>query len=120
MRTSEETSSMKFGAQFVTGHAPVLSVPSPTPLKPLVYEGVRSVPVEHHLIHPAPVEVGADRPLEVVDEGVHLLVRRSPVEVAVLVRYVAVERRDRQVDKLGHCEPPFTHTGYISHSAQEA
>ena len=57
----------------------------------------------HHLVHPAPVEVGADRPLEVVDEGMHLLVRRSPVEVAVLVRDVAVERRDRRVDQLRHC-----------------
>ena len=70
----------------------------------LVGEGVRGLPVDHHLVHPAPVEVGADRPLEVVDEGVHLLVRLSPVEVAVLVRDVAVERRDRRVDQLGHGE----------------
>jgi hypothetical protein len=31
--------------------------------------------------------MGADRSLEVVDEGVHRLVRRSPVEVSVLVTY---------------------------------
>src|SRR5207247_3372724 len=69
-------------------------------------EYVRSLPVDHHLVHPAPVEVGADPPLELVDEGVHLLIRRGPVEVAVLVRHVAVERRDRRVAQLGHGEPP--------------
>jgi len=73
----------------------------------LVRHGVRALPVDHRLVHPAPVEVGANRPLEVIDEGMHLLVRRSPVEVAVLVRYVAVERDDRRVDQLGHGEPPF-------------
>jgi hypothetical protein len=35
-------------------------------------------PRDHHLVRPAPVQVGADRPLEIVHEGVHLLVRRSP------------------------------------------
>jgi len=44
----------------------------------------------------------ADRALEIVDERVHLLVRRSPVEVAVLVRRVSVEGGDRRVDQLGH------------------
>jgi hypothetical protein len=38
----------------------------------------------------------------------HLLVGHGPVEVAVLVRYVAVERCDRRVDQLGRGEPPFT------------
>ena len=60
---------------------------------------------DHHLVHPAPVEVGADRPLEVVDEGVHLGVRLGPVEAAVLVGDVPVERGDRRVDQLGHDEP---------------
>ena len=73
----------------------------------LVGEG-DGLPVGHHLVHPAPVEVGADRPLEVVDEAVHLLVRRGPVEVAVVVRDVAVERRERRVDQLGHAEPDAT------------
>src|SRR5450830_703964 len=41
-----------------------------------------------------PYEVGADRPLEVVDEAVHLLVRHTPVEAAVLVGDMAVERHD--------------------------
>lgn len=37
----------------------------------------------------------ADEPLEVVDEGMHLLIGLRPVEVSVLVRDVAVERHDR-------------------------
>jgi len=68
---------------------------------PLVGKGL---PGDHDLIHAAPVEIGAYRPLEVVDEGVHLLVRLSPVEVAVLVGDVAVQRRDRRVDQLGRHE----------------
>src|SRR5438132_465534 len=64
--------------------------------------GRLGLPVDHHLVHPAPVEIGANRSLEVVDEGVQLLVRCGPVEVAVHVRYVAVERRDRRIDQLGH------------------
>jgi hypothetical protein len=71
----------------------------------LVGEGER-LPRDHHLVYPAPVEVGADRPLEVVDEGVDLLVRLSPVEVAFLVRHVAVERRDRRVDQFRHDDAP--------------
>src|SRR6476619_8082760 len=46
--------------------------------------------------------MSADRPLEVVEEGVHLLVRPRPVELAVLVLDVAVERGERRVDQLGH------------------
>src|SRR5205823_117635 len=42
------------------------------------------LPVAHDVVHPAAVEVGADWPLEIVHEGVDLLVWRSPVEVAVL------------------------------------
>ena len=36
------------------------------------------------------------------DEAVHLLVRCAPVPVAVAVGDVAVERRDRGIDQLGH------------------
>ena len=39
-----------------------------------------SLPVHHRLVHPAPVQVGADRPLEVVDEREQLLVGGRPVE----------------------------------------
>ena len=67
----------------------------------LVFE-LERLPGEHHLVQPPPVEVRPDRPLEVVDERVHLLVRLAPVELAVLVRDVAVERGDRRVDQLGH------------------
>ena len=35
----------------------------------LVGDGVHGLPGDHHLVHPASVEVGADRPFEVVDEG---------------------------------------------------
>ena len=50
-----------------------------------------------------PVQVRADRPLEVVDEGMHRFVRAYHVEVAVVVRHVAVEgRNDGGVDQLPH------------------
>src|SRR6185437_12928730 len=71
----------------------------------LVASCVSGLPVRHHLIHTAAVEVGADRPLQVVDEEVHLLARSRPVEVAVLVRDVTVERRQRRIDQLGHGLP---------------
>src|SRR5512139_1853925 len=63
-------------------------------------------PVGHRLVHSAPVEVSADRLLEVVDEPVNLLVRLSPVEVAVLVLDVTIEGGDRCVDQLGHVVDP--------------
>ena len=47
---------------------------------------VHRLPDGHRLVHPAAVEVRADRPLEVVDERVHLLVGRRPVELAVARR----------------------------------
>ena len=50
---------------------------------------------DHRLLHPAPVQVGADRPLEVVHEPVNVRVRRGPVESSLRVLDVAVERRDR-------------------------
>jgi hypothetical protein len=46
--------------------------------------------------------MGAHRALEVVDEPVDFLVRLRPVEVAVLVGDIAVERGDRRIDQLGH------------------
>ena len=64
--------------------------------------GRHRLPDDHDLVHPAAVEVGPDRPLVVVDERVDLVVGRRPVEVAVLVGDVAVERGDRRVDQLGH------------------
>src|SRR5215208_2148411 len=67
--------------------------------RPLAERGV-GLPADHRLVHPAPVEVGAEGPVEVVDEGMHLIVWDGPVEVAVLVRYIAVERRDHRVDEL--------------------
>src|SRR5215211_2121689 len=73
----------------------------------MVRNGVGGLPVDHRLVHPAAEEVGADRPGEVVDEGVRVLGRLGPVEVAVLVRYVAVERHDRRGYQLGHGDPSF-------------
>ena len=46
--------------------------------------------------------MGAGGPLEVVDERVHLLIQRPPVEFALLVLDVAVGRRDRRIDQVGH------------------
>jgi hypothetical protein len=57
----------------------------------LVLEGLRILPVRHQLIHVATVEIRFDRSFEVVDESVHLIVRRRPVEVALLVRGVAIK-----------------------------
>ena len=42
------------------------------------------------------------------DERVHLLVRLTPVEVAVLVGYMAVERHHPRGDQRGHGELPLT------------
>src|SRR3954470_9841803 len=47
----------------------------------LVGEGISGLPVGHHLVHATPVEMGPDRPLEIVDEEVHLLARLGPAEV---------------------------------------
>src|ERR1019366_8108570 len=68
----------------------------------LIRNVVGRLPKEHRLVHTAPVEVDADRPLEVVDEAVHLRVRSTPVEIAAVVFDEAVDRRDRRVDQLAH------------------
>src|SRR3954453_4098405 len=84
----------------LVGRLPNLSE-IPRDLRPSREGGV-SFPDGHRLVHPAPVKIGADRALEGVDEPVHLLAGRSPVEVAILVRHVAVEGGDRGVAQLGH------------------
>src|SRR5207248_1338102 len=43
------------------------------------------LPEGHRLVYPAAIEVGADRPLEVVYEGMHLVVRGGPIEPALFV-----------------------------------
>jgi hypothetical protein len=48
----------------------------------LAWQRIGGLPIEHRLVHPMPVKVGADRTLEVVDEPVHLFVGCRPVEVA--------------------------------------
>jgi hypothetical protein len=53
--------------------------------------GVQRLPKDHHLVHAATVEVGTDRPLQLVDERVHFFVGRGPLEVALIVGDVAVE-----------------------------
>jgi hypothetical protein len=67
--------------------------------------GVHGLPAGHLLVQPPPVQVRADRPLEVVDEAEHLVVRHGPVVVALLVGHVAVEGRDRHVEEPGHDAP---------------
>ena len=63
------------------------------------------LPDGHRLVHAPAVEVGADRPLEVVDEGVHLGVGHRPVEPAFPVFDVAIEGRDRRVDEFAMMPP---------------
>ena len=65
---------------------------------------VQGLPDGHHLVHPPPVKMGAQRPHQVVDEGVHLLVRLGPVEAPGRILDVAVQRHERRVDQLGHGE----------------
>ena len=60
----------------------------------------RLLPICEHLVHAAAEQVGPDRPFEVVDEGVHLFVGHGPVEVALAVGHIAVERHDRCIDQL--------------------
>src|SRR5215213_8259645 len=63
------------------------------------------LPDLHQLVQPASVQVGADRPQQVVDEGEVLLVGCPPVELAVLVGDVAVKGRIHHIEQLGHGEP---------------
>jgi hypothetical protein len=53
------------------------------------------------------VEIGADRPLEVIDERMHLGIGGRPLETAALILDISVEGRDRRVDQLGHAVPPL-------------
>src|SRR5437773_2129039 len=77
----------------------------------------RALPEDHPLVHAASVQVRADRPLEVVDERVYLLVRLGPVELALRVLDVAVERRDRRVDQLGHHPSLHAAGAYVARTA---
>ena len=88
----------------LVGHLPDVRVVAH--VRGQVGERERRFPEHHHLVHPPPVQVRADRPFEVVDECVDLGVGRRPVQGAVLVRDVPVERRDHRVDQPGHRELP--------------
>ena len=75
-------------------HDLVRRLPDPREVEPdgrLAGERVRGLPVAHRLVHPPAVEIGADRPLQLVDERVHFLVRRRPLEAPGRVGDVAVE-----------------------------
>ena len=61
------------------------------------------LPAGHRLVHAAAIEIGADLSLEVVDEPVHLLVWLSPIELAVLVLDIAVQRGDRAANQITQC-----------------
>src|SRR5207302_4375340 len=61
----------------------------------------RILPIEEGVVHPPPEEVSANRPLEVVDEPMYLVVRRGPVEIAALVGDLAIQRHDRCVNQPG-------------------
>src|SRR3954453_2934749 len=58
--------------------------------------------------------MGAHLPLEIVDEPMNLLVRLSPVEPAIRVLGVAVERGDRGVDQVGHCAAILPLAGFAA------
>ena len=75
-------------------------------LDPVQRAGIAAVATDadESAAHVSPTAVGrvnpataapADEPLEVVDEGMHLLIGLRPVEVSVLVHDLAVERHDR-------------------------
>src|SRR5262249_4970669 len=68
----------------------------------VVIEHLGVVPAGHHVVHAPPIEIDANWPFEIVDEGVRLLVGRGPLEVTRLVRSVAVKCRDCQIDQFGH------------------
>jgi hypothetical protein len=70
---------------------------------------MRGLPVAHRLVHPPPVEIGADRTLQIVDERVYFLVGRRPVNVFFRVGSVAVERHDGRVDQSRHVSLPPVH-----------
>lgn len=56
----------------------------------LVVKGV-GLKIQHGFVHPAPVEIGADPSLKVVDKGVVLLIGRPPVNTGLGVLDVAVQ-----------------------------
>lgn len=68
----------------------------------LIGAAAHRLPEDHRFVHTTAVEVGADRALELVDESMHLIIRRRPVERALLVLDVAVKRRDWRIDQLDH------------------
>ena len=81
------------------GRAPYLGVVADD--RRLLVE-IHRLPGHHGLVQLSTVEIRPNRPLEIVDECVHLFVGRRPVEVPALIVDVAVERRDRRVDQRGH------------------
>src|SRR5437588_1793051 len=70
----------------------------------LIRAGVHALPEDHRLVHPPTVKVGADRPLEIVDKSMYLPIGRGPLEVALFVLDVPIERVDRRIDQLGHSD----------------
>lgn len=60
------------------------------------------LPDRHRLVHAPAVEAGTNGPFELVDERMHTGVGNRPINAAVGVFDVAVQRRDRGADELGH------------------
>jgi hypothetical protein len=85
----------------------------------LVVVGPHGFPERHRLVHPAAVQVGADRSFQIVDERVHLLVRRRPLEAAGRILDKSVQRCDRGVHQLGHVVPRIHRPG-SSHPCVQA
>lgn len=66
-----------------------------------------AVPPSHRFVHPPAAKDGADRSLELVEEGMGVRGWLRPIEVAVLVGDGAVEGRAGGVYEAGHAIPPF-------------
>jgi len=75
---------------------------------------VEGFPGDHHLVEPTSVQLRPDRAHEVVDHRMDVVVGDTPVEVAVAVRDVAVERCDHRIDQLRHSSPPLPRSNPVA------
>ena len=69
---------------------------------PRLVGGVHRLPRHEDVVHPSPQQERADRALQVVDDGMHVFIGCGPIEAAVRVGDVAVERGERGVDQPRH------------------
>jgi hypothetical protein len=60
---------------------------------------MRSLPTDHRLVHPSPIEVGAEGRGELVDLEIHLFVLNGEAEAPVLVLHLTVHGYEHRVDQ---------------------